>query len=1103
MKSKKTLGFASLATAALFAAIAFGDEPQKAVLNVRQNGLGIDDGLDFDAPTTDLNVDDAGFGVATDDDAGFGAADEVAAPLNDDDGESFGIDDPLDGDLDALIGDDDPVAAAPVPAEPDPEEEPVVAEAVPEADDALPEEEPVVAEAVPADDLDVLADAEDVLGGADAVPGLDEEVVAEAAPAPAPAADDDVELNAILAGDVAEPAIDAEPLAPAEEIPFEIAPIEGDGVIADDEPELLVEPVVALDAADAVPVAEPVDAGEPFNLDEPVEQTPAVAADAAPWGGEADTPAAVADEPAAVDPVSRDISEIEKLEELRRKLFINHGRDCLRQADEALSFGNWDRAIELYNSALEYLIDMESTHADRNAANAGLGEAHYRKGLALMDMKNFSEAEKLFIEARRYSQYSEDPNFGHKLDSQIEQARKFQLAPPPEPPPPHVARWNDPDYRKAQEDIRRRIVQAREYYATGEYTASRREVELILHEYPWCEDALFLLRKLARRESRFIDEERRTTRDRMIRDVGKTWTPNTYAIEFLSGGEELVINGGDKKDPAGPGLTSEMRIREKMERIMIPEVDFRQANINDVITFLSDASRENDDDESVAVEQRGVNFVLDLGETAAGDFGGAAPASDDPWGTPEAAPASPSGVPLLTIKSYHISLAETLNMVVDMAGLKYRVQGNVVMIMPKNKAEGDLVHRMYNVLPSIGERITAIGSSAAGSGNDNDPFAVSSGEVKQTTDWKEFFGKLGVNWPDESSVTYLPQIGKLIVKNTADNLATLERVLGALNVTPYQVEIEVRFVEVGQTDINSLGLEWILGDDFEIMHARSDEGLPQQAQRRIVMEAGNINGGFNYLTGNNRETVNNGSPISDNIARFSSILTNPQLSVVLHALANRTNADLLSAPKVVAMNGNKATIKSVVEFIYPTEYDVEMLESNNSNNDSTTYTGAVVEPQSFSTREVGVILEVTPRVSPDGSRIGLDLTPSVVSIPTWKNYGSTYPVFNADGSEDYVQLNMEQPFFPVRSLATTVEIYNGSTVVMGGMITEERYAEEDKIPILGDIPLLGRLFRYQYEQSEKKNLLIFVSARLVDPAGREVSGSGTGLVETTEALALQ
>ena len=1062
MKSKKILGFASLASVAMVAAFAIGEEPQKAVLNVRQNGLDSIDGgaLDaFDEPTTAWDDEGASLDVAED-----VVLDDAALPLSD--AETFDPeDDPILGDLgDLATAETEPA----VPAEP----EPVAAEPVVAESDPIPEDDDLL--------VDAIAPAPE-----------------PAVPAPAPAVSEASLIDDILSG----------ASVPEEDVPaVAVSTIPGDGVIEDEPPETLVPAVTSVSPLDMDPLDEPV---EEVALVEPVEEVapvePVVAGGDAGWETEPVPAAATLLGPAAPavpapaapaaakadDPVARAVSEINKLEELRRKLLIGHGRDCLRQADEAMAFGNWDRAIELYKSSLDYLIDMESTHAERNAANAGLGEAYYRKGLAQMELKNYTGetgAETMFRTARSYSQYSEDPNFGHRLDAEIEQARQFQLEPPPPPPPPHVARWDDPKYVKAQEDIRRRLTAAREYYASGEYTDCRREIELILHDYPWSEDALFLLRKLARRETRFIDEERRTTRDRMIRDVGKTWTPNNYAIDFLSGGI-AVTDDGQEKPPIQSNLTSEMRIREKMERIMIPEIDFRQANINDVITFLSEASRENDQDD-VPAELRGVNFVLDLGETSSGDV--AAPAdSADPWGEPTATATASSGVPLLTIKSYHLSLAETLNMVVDMAKLKYRVQGNIVMIMPKNKAEGDLIHRMYNVLPSIGERVASISSGAAGSGEQGDPFGLPSGEVKATSDWKEFFGKLGVAWPDESSVSYMPQIGKLIVKNTPDNLATLERVLGALNVTPYQVEIEVRFVEVGQTDINSLGLEWILGDDWEIAHNRDDEGLPAQAQRRIVMEKGNITGGFNYLTGNARETVNSGSPIADNIARFSSVLTNPQLSVVLHALANRTNADLLSAPKVVAMNGNKATIKSVVEYIYPTEYDVEMLESSNSNNDSTTYTGAVVEPQSFQTKEVGVILEVTPRVSPDGSRIGLDLTPSVVSVPTWKNYGSTYPVFNEDGSEDYVQLNMEQPFFPVRSLATTVEIYNGSTVVMGGMITEERYSEEDKIPILGDIPILGRLFRYQYDQSEKKNLLIFVSARLVDPAGRTIDGAGT------------
>jgi general secretion pathway protein D len=79
---------------------------------------------------------------------------------------------------------------------------------------------------------------------------------------------------------------------------------------------------------------------------------------------------------------------------------------------------------------------------------------------------------------------------------------------------------------------------------------------------------------------------------------------------------------------------------------------------------------------------------------------------------------------------------------------------------------------------------------------------------------------------------------------------------------------------------------------------------------------------------------------------------------------------------------------------------------------------------------------------------------------------------------------MPQPFFHVRSLSTQISIYDGATVVMGGLITEDLRKVNDKIPVLGDIPLLGALFRSKSERSVKKNLLIFVSAKLVDPAGR-------------------
>jgi general secretion pathway protein D len=142
--------------------------------------------------------------------------------------------------------------------------------------------------------------------------------------------------------------------------------------------------------------------------------------------------------------------------------------------------------------------------------------------------------------------------------------------------------------------------------------------------------------------------------------------------------------------------------------------------------------------------------------------------------------------------------------------------------------------------------------------------------------------------------------------------------------------------------------------------------------------------------------------------------------------------------------------------------------------------GGVVEPSSFNMREVGVVLDVTPEVTSDGKMISLVMAPKVVTEPTWKNYGSTYTA--PDGSTQ--QLTMEQPFFHTRSVETQVLIYNGATVVMGGMINEARTEAEDKIPLLGDIPIIGRLFQSKYEASEKRNLLIFVTARLVDPSGK-------------------
>ena len=870
-----------------------------------------------------------------------------------------------------------------------------------------------------------------------------------------------------------------------------------DQILSQDEPAAASPAPVVVKAPEVeeAPAPAPVALAAPEVEEAPapvvVAEVPAAAAEEVP------SPDVVAEVPAEAvesdDPLSRSASELATLEKSRRDLFIQHAKESLQNGRTQLSVGNWPGARESFEEAIRFFdhVDTSATHGMLEEARLQLGETYYRIG---KDKLNELVENAASITEERVGEVKtaagQALKYGHpKAKALMDRATELEANPPRPPAPPRVKRQRQEEYIAGQKDVRDRLRAAREYYATGEYTDCRREVELVLAEYPWNNDALALLRKLATREHQWKDAERRTTREDMLRDVTGNWSARTYAVDYTSGDTGVKVGRGDGESAQKVDIGPEMRIREKMSRIIIPEIDFRQANVADVITFLGEASREYDS-EDTPNEERGVNLVLDLGDAGASETQAAA--TDDPWATPVAAPSSSSdGTALITIKSRYTSLLVNLDTIMEMARLKYRVQGNIVMIMPRNRADGDLIHRMYNVLPNIVERTVTLGGTGGGSGDSGDPFALNAGEVKATTDWKAFFSKLGVAWPDESTVEYMPGIGKLVVKNTASNLATLEQVLGALNVTPFQVEIEVRFVEVGQTDLNSLGLEWFLDDDWEIAEKKSDANLPVRSRRRIVMGAQNVTGGFNYLTENSSQFVNNGYPVADGIARVSSILTNPELSVVLHALANKSSSDLLSAPKVVAQNGSQATIKSVVEYIYPTEFEVEYPDIDAGDGGVVGYVLPSVEPQSFQTREVGVILNVTPRVSPDGTRISLDLTPSVVSEPSWKDYGYTYP--GSNGSDDF-HLTMEQPFFPVRSLATSVDIYNGATVVMGGMIKEERFGEEDKIPILGDIPILGRLFRYKYEQSEKRNLLIFVSARLVDPAGREVKGSDSSII---------
>ena len=806
----------------------------------------------------------------------------------------------------------------------------------------------------------------------------------------------------------------------------------------------------------------------------------------------------VVEQPVVAGARPPDVASFETAERLKRIAGEAHGFDSLKNGESALLKRDYAMAIALFEEALKFLPDRPDLTQARNRTKKGLAGAYYLRALAFERMGEFDKAKAAALSSVKYG-YMKAGSAVNRIQKKIEGG----------PPPIEVTdikRWNQEKYIENRKEAEKWMRYGRQAYLTEEYEEAIRAFESVLKRDPEHKEAIRLMRSAAQKRYDRSSMELEATRTRMMATVRDTWNPRDYGLHENpleeKGPDDTEIQHTDTKKAA---------IIKKMENIRIPEIDFRQANIRDVIDFLHDQSVENDPDAGPS-GGKGVNFILKLPEDTAvgggggGDMGEADPFGADPFGGGDAGfddlgGGAGSGEILVTFSVLDVSLLDALDYAVDIANMKYRIKGNAVIIVPMGSADSAIEHRMYDVLPTVVERIEGLLESvvapARGGGGGGDFIGMGDAGIEtERTDWKKFFAEMGVEWPEKSQIKYVAGIGKIIVANTAENLAVFEKVLSVLNVVPYQIEIEARFVEVAQTDVDSLGFEWLLTDNWEIAQRRSDSGQPLSSRQRIQMNANSTGGGstrgMRYLTSDSTSGLN------DDIFSLSSVLTNPEVSMILHALQQRGHTDVLSAPKIVAQSGAEATIKVVTEYIYPTEFETEGISgSSGSDSGNGGTVGAVVTPESFETREVGVILNVVPEVSPEGQMINLTLAPEVVSEPTWKNYGSSYQSdVNQDGVLETQMLNMEQPFFHTRSLTTSMLIYNGATVVMGGMITETRVDVDDKVPLLGDIPFLGHLFRSKYEKSEKRNLLIFVTARLVDPAGRALDAKRFGISDS-------
>jgi type II secretory pathway component GspD/PulD (secretin)/tetratricopeptide (TPR) repeat protein len=388
-------------------------------------------------------------------------------------------------------------------------------------------------------------------------------------------------------------------------------------------------------------------------------------------------------------------------------------------------------------------------------------------------------------------------------------------------------------------------------------------------------------------------------------------------------------------------------------------------------------------------------------------------------------------------------------------------------------------------------------------------------------DAKTMLQSMGVSFPAGASATFWPHSGTLIVRNTQDNLEMVDALVDQANASaPKQVEIESKFVEINQNNLKELGFDWLLGP-FSLngkvfgSGGTAGNGVPVDAANFPFVDpatgqpigqnpvtSGNRSGNF-AVTANALDALlvpGLGQAIGAAPSMFglAGVFTNPQFQVVIRALNQKKGIDLLSAPSVTTKSGQRAIIEVVRELRYPRTYTQPQVPSIGTTTTAGSQVVPVVvtptTPQDWETRNTGVTLEVEPVVGGDATTIDLNLIPQVVEFDGFINYGSPINAVgvNTVGGANGISVStpvlltqntINQPVFSTRKVTTSVSVYDGQTVVLGGLMREDVQKTEDKVPIIGDIPLVGRAFRTNTEQHTKKNLVIFVTAKIVTPAG--------------------
>jgi general secretion pathway protein D len=780
-----------------------------------------------------------------------------------------------------------------------------------------------------------------------------------------------------------------------------------------------------------------------------------------------------------------EMSDMAAREHNRRIAAVDEAQELLLKGDEAYQAGRYSEAVEAFAGARELFPDAPVSSELRRAATERYAQASVELAKELSRKGDVPAAKAAVDKVLADGVAPRDP---------VALAYRAQLDDPIRTNPALTA-----DHAGDIDAVRRLLYTAEGAFDLGKFDEASQHYTAVLRIDPTNTAARRGMERVAAARSGHHQSSYDHTRAEMLAQVDSAWELQVPALD----------TGLGDYDPGAPGaVDGGMTVSKKLESIMIPKISLDQASLEEALDLLRLRSVENDTFEPDPA-RKGVNITVNLGP-------------------PDSEAARLIREQRVTLQVSNMPLSRLLGIVTEMTRTTYSTDDFAVIIRPLGSASDELISRTFRVPPDF---ITTLSSGATNDQAANDPFAdapATGGLATTRLSAQQALERQGVSFPAGASASYNAATNTLRVTNTSINIDFISQLVETLSQTePVMVAVRVTMIRTQQTNLEELGFDWLvnpfaLNADSTVLGSGGTignsigrtggdftppiPGLPansgDQVSQGVVTNG--LRSGDGAIIGNSIDAlVNNPSrsaqsaTVAPGIMSLTGLFSDGEAQLIMRGLSQKKGVDIMAKPSTVTRSGQTSTVTIVREFIYPTEYEPPELPNSVGGNDGGISIGGggggttpvtPATPTAFEKKDVGVILEVLPVADAQKRFIDVTINPSFTEFVGFVNYGSPInsTVSGLTGSSvvEVTPNLILMPVFSSEKAATQLTVADGSTIVIGGLMTESIQNVEDKVPVLGDLPWVGRLFTSKAYQPTTTALVFMVSVELLDPTGR-------------------